>query len=74
MCFFKRKKTVYEKIDSKFDVGDSVYFRYKEELYFGYVMSVRKNMNNEIVYSVQIGGECPVVIRDIKEEVVFLRK
>lgn len=74
MCFFKRKKTIIEKVDSKFDIGDSVYFRYKEELYFGYVMSVRKNINNEIVYSIQIGGECPVVIRDIKEEVVFQRK
>lgn len=74
MCLFKRKKKVYEKVESKFDIGDSVYFRYKEELYFGYVTSVRKNDEGIILYSVQIGGECPVTIRDIKEEVVFQRK
>jgi hypothetical protein len=49
MCLFKRKKKVYEKVDSKFDIGDSVYFRYKEELYFGYVTSVRKNAEDIMI-------------------------
>lgn len=51
--FFKRKKEVI--IDSKFKKGDFVNFRYKDDLRFGIVYDIKK-VNDEIIYSVQMGG------------------
>ncbi len=69
--FFKRKKEVI--IDSKFKKGDFVNFRYKDDLRFGIVYDIKK-VNDEIIYSVQMGGECPVIINNLKEETLFKSK
>ncbi len=66
--FKKRKKP--EPIISKFQVGEFVQFRYQDSLHPGYVYSVSKNENEEIVYEIQIGGECPAIIKNIHENEV----
>ncbi len=63
--FKKRKKP--EPIISKYHVGDFVQFRYQESLHPGYIYSVSKNEKNEVVYDIQIGGECPAIIKNILE-------
>lgn len=69
MCFFKRKPKV--EIESKFALGESVRFRYKGEINPGYIYRIYLNQNGEVVYDVQIGGECPAVIVNIKEEEIL---
>ena len=66
--FFKRKKV--EIIESKFKKGDFVNFRYKDDLRFGIVYDIKK-ANDEIIYSVQMGGECPVIINNLPEKALF---
>lgn len=72
MCFFRKKpKQPVERIISKYSYGDQVRFRYKGEICPGIVYGVAKNAKNEIIYTIQIGGECPAIIGDVKEENVI---
>lgn len=68
MHLFKKNKT---EINSKYKVGERVYFKYKGDVTSSYVYSVYL-INGEIFYSLQIGGECPAVIKGIKEENIFV--
>lgn len=75
MCFFKKKrKIVRETINSKFDIGEFVHFRYRDELYFGYVLYARRDIDGNVIYDIQVGGQCPAVIKGIKEEIIFIKK
>ena len=81
MCFFKKKqKKLLEKYaskkaelekDSKFKIGEFVHFRYRDELYFGYVSYIYKREDGTY-YDIQVGGQCPAIIRGIKEETLFI--
>ena len=71
MCFFKKKKTA--PVNTKFKEGDSVRFRYKDELFFGWIYTVYPNTNGQNVYDVQVGGQCPMILKNIKEEELTLR-
>lgn len=81
MCFFRRKqKQLLEKykakkaeieISAKFKVGEFVHFRYRDELYFGYVNWISTGMNGTI-YDIQVGGQCPAVIKGIPEDKIFI--
>lgn len=66
---FFRKKEKYPEI-AKYKKGDLVNFRYKGELYFGYINNAHVNDDN-ITYIIQIGGECPTLIYHNKEEDVL---
>lgn len=72
MCLFKRKKKV--QIETKFQLGDPVRFRYRDELYFGWIYIIYAKEGQPITYDVQIGGQCPMIIKGIKEEELTLRK
>ncbi len=72
MCFFKRKKK--EKIETKFKVGDPVRFHYRDELYFGWIYVIYPKEGVSTLYDVQVGGQCPMVIKGIKEEELTLRE
>lgn len=63
--FFK-KKNKYP-INAKYKIKDFVNFRYRNELYFGYIYDA-KEVDGKILYTIQIGGQCPGFIYDYKEE------
>ena len=74
MCFFRKKKTI-EVIDSKYQLGDFVLFKNKkDEATNGHIYAIRKLNNGDIVYDIQIGGECPAILTDIPENKVINRK
>ncbi len=72
MCFFKRKKKI--EIETKFKVGDPVRFRYRGELYFGWIYVVYPKNDEQTIYDVQVGGQCPMILKGFKEEELKLRE
>ena len=72
MCFFKKKAKLVEKIDSKFELGEGVLFRnHRNELTNGYIYSVRLNEYGNVIYDVQVGGECPAIYEGISEDKII---
>ncbi len=69
MCFFKKKVKV--QVNGKYQLGESIRFRYRGEVCPGYIYKVYLDDKQNVVYDVQIGGECPTVIVNIKEEEIF---
>ena len=73
MCFFKKKKK--EIIPSLYKIGDAVQFKDRYgDMCVGYVYNIYKNSEGKIIYDVQIGGECPVVLNGYKEEELRLKR
>lgn len=70
MCFFKKKKKV--EIPSRYHEGDLVYFRFRGERAFGYIYAIKQDAQGKVIYDVQIGGQCPAILKDIPEESVSL--
>ncbi len=66
MCLFKKKKPKIE-INSKFKKGELVSFFYRGDLKFGFVYGIKLNEESKVIYDIQIGGECPAIIKDIRE-------
>ena len=66
MCFFKKKKKYPE--NAKYKLKDYVNFRYRNELYFGYIYDAMLDKNNKVIYTIQIAGQCPALIYNYKEE------
>ena len=66
MLFFKKKKK-YPEI-AKYKDGDYVNFRYRNELYFGYIYDAKVDSENKVIYTIQIAGQCPALIYNYKEE------
>ena len=79
MCLFKRKHSKIRKqpyissstVVGKYKIGEFVHFRYRDELYFGYVSYIYKREGGTY-YDIQVGGQCPAIIRGIKEETLFI--
>ena len=69
MCFFKKKKPK-EIIKGLYEIGDNVNFPFKGEMAPGIIYDIHRNEEGAIVYDVQIGGECPAVIRNVKESLI----
>lgn len=72
--FFRKKKKNIPPVEGKYRLGEYVHFRHREELYFGYVFFVYKNAEGETLYDVQVGGQCPAVIKGLKEDQLFIVK
>ena len=66
---FKKKKKYPE--NAKYKMGDFINFRYRNELYFGYIYDAKVNSENKVIYTIQIGGQCPALIYDYKEEALI---
>ena len=65
--FFKRKEKY--PLGVKYNKGDYVNFRYRDELYFGYIfMAYIDKKSGSVTYTIQIAGQCPYFIYDYKEE------
>ena len=62
-----KKKNKYPEI-AKYNKGDFVNFRYRDDLYFGYIFEAYLNKENKVIYTIQIGGQCPSFIYEYKEE------
>lgn len=65
MCWIFKKK-VYPQ-NAKYKKGDYVNFRYRGDLYFGYINDASLNDNGQVVYVIQIAGQCPAFIKDYNE-------
>lgn len=68
MCFKRKKKLPKYPENAKYQIGDFVNFRYRDELYFGYISFAHLDSKGNVLYSIQIGGQCPAFIYDYKEE------
>ncbi len=65
--FLKRKKETAVQ-GAKFQVGDFIYFYRRGERTRGYISKVYYGNDREILYEVQVGGQCPYYWPDLKEE------
>ena len=71
MCFFKKKNKKQPVTGNKYQLGETIRFRYKGEICPGYIYEVKYDSDKNIIYDVQIGGECPTIIVNIKEEEIL---
>ena len=70
MCFFKR----YPKT-AKYQKRDFVNFKRRGEFCFGWIYDASKDKQGNITYTIQIGGQCPALIYDYREEdIIGLRE
>ena len=75
MClFFKKKPKKIIPENAKFSVGQLVHFRHRGELYFGFIYEIHYNPLGKIIYDIQVGGQCPAIIKEIPEEIIFIKK
>ncbi|MBR0439833.1 MAG: hypothetical protein IJK27_03700 [Bacilli bacterium] len=72
MCLFKKKKSEVI-LNSTYKKGQKVSFKRRDDIDPGIIYEVRKNNNGEIIYDIQIGGECPAIIKDVNEKDIFPR-
>ena len=75
MCFLRKKKK--EKtpiIKTKFQVGDAVYFRRRDELMFGWIYEIHLGQDDKITYDIQVGGQCPSILYNFQEEELRAKK
>ena len=63
---FNRKPKYPE--TAKYKKGDFVNFRRRGDLCFGYIYDAAVSEDGKISYTIQIGGQCPALIYNWKEE------
>ena len=64
--FLFKKKNKWPEI-AKYKKGDYINFRYRDELMFGFIYEA-KIIDDHVIYTIQIAGQCPQLIPDYKEE------
>ena len=69
--FFKKKKKEVSPINSKFKLDDFVDFYYRDDIYFGKVSNIYLAPNNEVLYDIDIAGQCPATLTGIEEKKVI---
>ena len=70
---FKRKR-VFPEV-AKYKEDDCVSFRYRDDLYFGYIHDAKLDDEGRVSYTIQLGGQCPALLYDFKEEnIIGLKK
>jgi len=73
MCFWKRKKK--EVITGNlYNLGQRVTFKRREDLMIGYIYEIHKDEEGKIIYDVQVGGECPTIIKGIAEDKIHVSR
>ena len=70
MCFKKKNKVIIQ-INSKFKLGDFVDFYYKDDVYFGKISNINLDSKNQVIYDIDIAGQCPATLSEINEEKVI---
>ena len=69
--FLFNKKAQIVQIDSKFKLKDYVDFFYKDDIYFGVISKIYLDDNKQVLYDIDIAGQCPATLSEIKEEKVI---
>ena len=69
---FKKKETKKPASDSRFQFGDPVYFKHRGDRTVGRIYDVYAAEDGSVLYEVQVGGQCPYVLHDMKEEELTL--
>lgn len=69
MCF-KKKNKIVEVVNSRFKLGDYVDFFRRDDLYFGHVSNIYLDDNKQVLYDIDIAGQCPATIVGVEEEKV----
>ena len=68
MCLFKKRKIAKQVPSSyKYPLGSTVGFKHKGDFTRAYVYEVYLNDDGQVVYDLQLGGECPSIIKGIEE-------
>lgn len=70
MCFKKKNKVIIQ-INSKFKLGDFVDFYYKDDVYFGKISNINVDSKNQVIYDIDIAGQCPATLSEILESKVI---
>ena len=68
--FLKKQCKAVSFPDSKFKLGESVDFFHKDDLYFGHISNIYLDANGDVLYDIDIAGQCPATLSEIKEEKV----
>ena len=68
IMIFARKRKVTIKIISKFRVDDFVDFYYRDDIYFGKISNVYLASSGEVLYDIDIAGQCPATLTEISEK------
>ena len=71
MCLFRKKNKVVIEINSKYMLGDYVDFYYKDDVYFGHISNICLDSKNQVIYDIDIAGQCPATLTEISEEKVI---
>ncbi len=53
---------------AKYKFRDFVRFRHRGELHFGFIHEARVEDDGTVIYTIQMGGECPTFVYNYKEE------
>ena len=69
--FFRKRRKVEQKINSKFNVNDFVDFYYRDDVYFGSISNVYLASSGEVLYDIDIAGQCPATLIEIEEKNVI---
>lgn len=66
---FKRKaqKDLYPE-SAKYKKRDFVRFRHRGEIHCGFIFDASLDESGNVIYTIQMGGECPTFVYDYKEE------
>ena len=57
--------------NAKYQKGDFVNFRRRGELCFGYIYEAFLDNDGIVTYTIQIGGQCPALIYNWKEDEII---
>jgi len=71
VMFFKKRRKVEQLINSKFKVNDFVDFYYRDDVYFGKISKVYLAPSGEVLYDIDIAGQCPATLIEIEEKNVI---
>lgn len=67
--FFKKKKAKIVIENNKYNLGQTVSFKYNNELRVGKITDMKME-DNSIYYNVNVGGECPFVVWVLESKII----
>ena len=74
MCLFRKKSKVNTSFPHLYSLGDCVKFKYRGEVTTGYIYGYSLGNDGNVIYDIQLGGECPIIVNNVKEETIFIPK
>jgi len=65
--FFRKREKRPIIVTNIYHLGDYVDFFYKDDLYFGHISKINLDESNNVIYDIDIAGQCPTTITDVSE-------